>query len=161
MARVPAPDRDLLSRVRDSGRALFGADGDQVFAATALVEAHQLLRSRVDERLEPLGLTWGQVQLMVALRQLRAAPIAQLGRRLARHPTNVKKALDRLEEAGLVSRSRDAHDRRVVTAVLSPRGARALDAALDELSVIGFGLAGWGPEQVRRMRDLMAERLGP
>src|SRR5581483_7743845 len=71
-----------------------------------------------------------------ALRILRGAGKAglacsEVGERMINKDPDITRLLDRLEERGLVTRARDAHDRRVVTAKITAKALQML-AALDE-----------------------------
>ena len=86
------------------------------------------------------GLTHAQHQLLLAIRghaDPRGPTIGELAEYLlVRHHTAVELA-NRTQELGLISRSRDRDDRRVVRLTLTPKGRRrirALSAAhMDEL----------------------------
>ncbi|HVD02272.1 MAG TPA: MarR family transcriptional regulator [Candidatus Dormibacteraeota bacterium] len=72
---------------------------------------------------ETAALTLTQVR---ALRRLRAAPmpLGRLGAELALAPPSITRLADRLEERGLIERTRDGEDRRRVVASLTPEGRR-------------------------------------
>jgi DNA-binding MarR family transcriptional regulator len=66
------------------------------------------------------------------LRILRGAgeeglPCGEIAERMVRRDPDLTRLLDRLEAAGLVSRSRDTRDRRVVRAVITRKGLEQLD----------------------------------
>ena len=66
------------------------------------------------------------------LRILRGAgepvPCQYIGERLLRRVPDVTRLLDRLEQAGLVTRARGRADRRKVLVALSPRGSKLVDS---------------------------------
>lgn len=106
--------------------------------------------------LEPHGLTPTQYN---ALRILRGAGDAGLCRyevteRLVTPVPDVTRLLDRVEEAGYVTRARDAVDRRLVTARLTPAGRRLVDR-LDAV-VAGFERDQLGTLGERDLRTLIA-----
>ena len=107
----------------------------------AVLHASSVLESRVEARLDAIGLSLAK---LAALRRLTEAggslPLGQLAERLACVKSNVTQLVDRLEADGLVSRTADTADRRSRLAVLTDagrdahgRGADILDAAEREL----------------------------
>jgi DNA-binding MarR family transcriptional regulator len=74
-------------------------------------------------------LTLGQVR---ALRRLAQEPksLGQLGQELGLAPPSVTRLIDRLEERGLLERSRTGDDRRKVLAALTPKGRRIVSKVL-------------------------------
>ena len=97
-----------------------------VFALRAAAAHVERSLTRV---LEPFGVTAAQFELLLVVERLAAsgAGCSELGRHLAAPGPDVTRMLDRLDSAGLVARSRDVHDRRVVHAVITEKG-RALIA---------------------------------
>src|SRR5579859_6332054 len=69
------------------------------------------------------------------LRILRGAPegltCGEIGSRMITRDTDITRLLDRLEERGLVSRSRESRDRRLVLAQITPAGLKLVNR-LDE-----------------------------
>lgn len=69
------------------------------------------------------------------LRILRGAPeglaCGEIGNRMITRDPDITRLMDRLEKRGLISRNRDAKDRRVVMARITPQGLEVL-ARLDE-----------------------------
>ncbi len=53
-------------------------------------------------------------------------PCREIGSRMITRDPDITRLLDRLEKAGLVARARDARDRRVVKARITPAGQRLL-----------------------------------
>ncbi|MDA8056651.1 MAG: MarR family transcriptional regulator [Actinomycetota bacterium] len=83
------------------------------------------------EQARRAGLTPAQHQLLLAVRGL-AGPsgptIGELASCLQLRHHSAVELVDRAEQAGLVHRSVDAEDRRVVRVTLQPKGAAALEA---------------------------------
>lgn len=92
-----------------------------VFALRAAAAHVERSLTRV---LEPFGVTAAQFELLLVVERLAesGAGCSELGRHLAAPGPDVTRMLDRLDAAGLVSRSRDAQDRRVVHAVVTEKG---------------------------------------
>lgn len=91
--------------------------------------------------LDPLGLTYPQYLVMVALWSADDQTVGAIGETLALESSTLTPLLKRLEAMGHVSRSRDAADERVVRIRLTPRG-RALKA--DAGAIPGCILAATG-----------------
>ncbi len=98
-----------------------------------------------------------------ALRILRGAgkdgvTCSELGGRLIERDPDVTRLIDRLEERGLMQRTRDARDRRVYRNVITPAGLDLL-ASLDEplVSVHRKQLGHLGQEKLRTLIHLLEE----
>lgn len=103
------------------------------------------------------GLTGPQLWAIKVLAESAPIKISDLARRMYLHPSTVIGILDRLEDRGLVRRTRSTEDRRVVTAGLTRRGKETLkrvpvvaqglllkgleDLSDHDLAVISEGLA--------------------
>lgn len=99
-----------------------------VFALRAAAAHVERSLTRV---LEPFGVTAAQFELLLVVERLAAsgAGCSELGRHLAAPGPDVTRMLDRLDSAGLVSRSRDDRDRRVVHAMLTEKGRELIARA--------------------------------
>lgn len=82
--------------------------------------------------LEPLGLTYPQYLVMLALWEVDGPTVSQLGERLALDSGTLTPMLKRLQALGLVQRQRDAADERRVRVLLTPQG-RALRSRAAEV----------------------------
>jgi DNA-binding MarR family transcriptional regulator len=76
--------------------------------------------------LERLGLTYPQYLAMVALWEADERTVGELGERLGLESNTLTPLLKRLEGVGLVARTRDSRDERVVRVRLTDKG-RALE----------------------------------
>lgn len=74
--------------------------------------------------LGPLGLTYPQYLVLLALWEADGLPLKAIGDRLGLDSGTLTPLLRRMEQAGLVSRSRDAQDERVLRVHLTARGRR-------------------------------------
>ena len=91
------------------------------------------LARHVEQALDPLDLSLPQYRVLALLGDGSTASSALAGR-LAVSPPSVTAVVDGLVARGLVERHADAEDRRRLTLVLTPAGAkllRAADAAVD------------------------------
>jgi MarR family transcriptional regulator, organic hydroperoxide resistance regulator len=117
---------------------------------------HRSLR----EALEPYGLSEPQFNV---LRILRGAggdglPCKEVGARMVTRVPDVTRIMDRLEQAGLMERSRDNDDRRVVKAQITSEGRKLLrrvDPRVAEEHAAAFD--GWSAAELRRFLDLLEE----
>ena len=104
---------------------------DGMAAVTSIMRAHQIVISRVDEVLRPLGLTFARYELLMLLHfsSRGSLPVTKASARLQVHSTSVTSAVDRLERDGLVRRVPNPADGRGVLVELTEAGrALALEA---------------------------------
>ena len=97
-------------------------------AYLALLRTADALQSSVESKLKEFGLTGTQYN---ALRILRGAgpeglPCSEIGDRMITHDPDITRLLNRLEQRGLVERTRDRHDRRVIYGKITAAGQRLL-----------------------------------
>ncbi|WP_053333965.1 MarR family winged helix-turn-helix transcriptional regulator [Gemmatimonas phototrophica] len=99
-----------------------------VFALRAAA-AH--VERSLSRALDPFGITAAQFELLVVIDRHAGAGAgcSELGRQLAAPGPDVTRMLDRLDTAGLVARSRDKNDRRVVHTLLTDKGRELLELA--------------------------------
>ena len=74
--------------------------------------------------LEPLGLTYPQYLVLLTLWEQEGLPLKAIGARLGLDSGTLTPLLRRMETAGLVTRSRDSEDERVVRINLTAKGRR-------------------------------------
>ena len=95
---------------------------------------NQRFRVELLERvLKPYGITGTQYNVLRILRGAESEGLCrnEIRDRLLTRMPDVTRLLDRMEEAGLVTRERDTTDRRLVTTRLTTRGRKLVDS-LDE-----------------------------
>jgi DNA-binding MarR family transcriptional regulator len=106
-------------------------------AFLSLLRTADRLQGRVAEMLKPFQLSPTQYN---ALRILRGAgakglPCSQIGERMVNRDPDITRLLNRLEQRGLVERSRGREDRRVITARATPAALgllKSLDRPVEE-----------------------------
>ncbi|HEU4631756.1 MAG TPA: MarR family transcriptional regulator [Gemmatimonadaceae bacterium] len=115
-----------------------------VRTGTRLVDAFEQL-------LKPYGISGAQYNVLRILRGAEPAGLCrnELRDRLLTRMPDVTRLLDRMEDAGLVTRARDAADRRLVTTRITAQGRRLVD----ELDAVTTG------EHRRRLGHLSREQL--
>jgi DNA-binding MarR family transcriptional regulator len=98
------------------------------------------------------------------LRILRGAieglPCGEIGNRMITRDPDITRLLDRLEKRGLISRSRETRDRRMVMARITPSGLKLL-GRLDEpvLEAHRKQLGHLGRERLRALTELLQAAL--
>lgn len=97
-------------------------------AYLALLRTADALQSSVEAKLKKFGLTGTQYN---ALRILRGAkpyglPCSEIGERMITRDPDITRLLNRIEQRGLVERTRDKKDRRVVYGKISAAGLKLL-----------------------------------
>jgi len=102
--------------------------------AGRLLVLGKVFERRVQEALQPLGLSLWEFDVLATLRR-QGAPYqltpTELTRASMLTPGAVTHRLDRLEERGLVRRESDPDDRRGVRVVLQKRGLSLIDRAIE------------------------------
>jgi DNA-binding MarR family transcriptional regulator len=112
-----------------------------MMAVTSVMRVQQILLARLNETLEPFGLTFARYEALMLLYFSRAGslPLGKMGARLQVHPTSVTNLIDRLEQAGYAQRGPHPSDRRTTLATITPNGREVAAAATDALHAIRFG----------------------
>lgn len=129
--------------------------------AEALLNIHRtagLLDAGLAEVLKPFELSPAQYN---ALRILRGAgkpglPCGEIGCRMVTRDPDITRLLDRLEKRGLIGRSREGKDRRVITVRITASGIEALkklDGAVDRFTHNHVGKL--GAERLRALIETL------
>ena len=108
-------------------------------AVVALQRTADGLHWRLSEMLKPHGLSPTQYN---ALRILRGAgdqgrACSEIAERMINRDPDITRLVDRLERRGLATRSRESHDRRVITTRITPAGLellQTLDGPVEEFN---------------------------
>jgi len=124
--------RHLQAELRQSKP--FGSLEEEVFLE--IQRTAQVGARWVAEALKPSGLTPTQFNVLRILRGSRPAglPAGAIAERMVNHDPDLTRLLDRLEASGLVEKSRDDEDRRVVRARITPKGLRLVEQASENVS---------------------------
>jgi DNA-binding MarR family transcriptional regulator len=93
--------------------------------------------------LEPLGLTHPQYLTMLALWQQGTLSIKAIGELLHLEPATISPLVKRLEQSGLVTRTRSSSDERSIEITLTPAGRALRKRALDvpPMMLARFGMS--------------------
>ncbi|MCA1780916.1 MAG: MarR family winged helix-turn-helix transcriptional regulator [Dermatophilaceae bacterium] len=129
------PTQDPLDPITEAAR-LWGEHGwadaaPGMAAVTSLMRAQQLVLSRVEAVLKPLGVSFARYEVLMLLVFSRRGtlPMSTISARLQVHQTSVTNAVDRLEAAGLVRRLPHPSDRRTTLIEITPEGRSLADEA--------------------------------
>ncbi|MAC77902.1 MAG: MarR family transcriptional regulator [Rhodobacteraceae bacterium] len=102
--------------------------------------------------LADLGLTYPQLLVLVALWAEDGRRVSDLGDDLALESNTLTPLLRRMEQAGLVTKTRDAEDERVVRISLTAKG-RDMRAEADRIAACVFDATGLSQGDLVSLRD--------
>ncbi|HEU5144281.1 MAG TPA: MarR family transcriptional regulator [Dermatophilaceae bacterium] len=130
---------------------------DGMAAVTSLMRAHQIALARVEATLKPLNVTFARYEVLMLLyfSKRGSLPMKVIGSRLQVHPTSVTNAVDRLEDAALVSRSTHPDDRRAVLVALTPAGRRLAEQATHALNAEVFSRPDLSSDDMGRLVQIL------
>ena len=129
-----------------------------------LYSASRLLTQAYHPLLAPYGLTYPQYLVMLVLWEQDSQKVNDIAKRLLLETNTVTPLLKRMEQEGLVRRSKSAEDARQVLVQLTPKG-REMERELSDIPMRVAGAvscASVTPEtvpQLFRMLDDMIEKL--
>lgn len=121
-----------------------------------LSTARNVLATRIDRAVAPLGLTSSQIGIILLLWFERARTPNEMSRVLSYDTGSMTRMLDRLERKGFLVRQRSQSDRRVVELALTDQGRDAAQQ-LPELvaAVMSDQLRGFEPEEIATLVGLL------
>ncbi len=149
---------DPIARAREQWvEQGWGPAADGMAAITSLMRAHQIVLARVEATLKPLGVTFARYEVLMLLWFSRrgSLPMKVIGSRLQVHPTSVTNAVDRLEDAGLVTRSTHPEDRRAMLVALTTEGRELAERATKALNTEVFEQPDLEAKDVRSLVDVL------
>lgn len=108
-------------------------------AMLSILRTATILEHEQNEALRPFGVTATQYNVLRILQGAGKSGLCgrDIGERLISKVPDVSRLLDRMDDMGLVSRERDADDRRHVTARISAKGRSVLVDATPALDAVG------------------------
>ena len=123
---IPSMPTTLLDELRQ--RTPFASLAEEAHLNLSRTEA--VLQEGIERVLKPHGVSATQYNVLRILRGAGGKGLCrhEIRDRLLTRMPDVTRLLDRMEEAGLVTRERDAADRRLVTTRLTARGRKLVDA---------------------------------
>jgi MarR family transcriptional regulator, organic hydroperoxide resistance regulator len=140
-----------------------GRDDGTSRAILALFRAEGRIAKALERALVPAGLTGPKFNVLMELAASPEGglPLHEVVRGLVKSAPNVTALIDRLESDGLVTRSRESRDRRVVTACITEKGWEALARAAPPLfeaeEQVVRSLSKADLEQLLRLSEAVAE----
>jgi DNA-binding MarR family transcriptional regulator len=102
--------------------------------------------------LDPIGLTYPQYLVMMALWEKETSTVKALGEMLGLDSGTLSPLLKRLVHAGLITRKRGTVDERQVLVALTPKGANLKKEGVKIMAAIGSA-TGCGLEELVQIRD--------
>jgi DNA-binding MarR family transcriptional regulator len=147
--------------IEEAGRQWRAHWGDapvaQMMAVTSIMRVQQILLGRLNEALEPFGLTFARYEALMLLFYSRAGslPLGKIGGRLQVHPTSVTNLVDGLEKAGYVTRTPHPRDRRTTLASITDGGRAVAAAATEALHEIRFGTIPLRKTELQMLTDVL------
>ncbi|HEY1853329.1 MAG TPA: MarR family transcriptional regulator [Solirubrobacterales bacterium] len=129
----------------------------EMVAVTSIMRVHQILMARLNELLEPLGLTFPRYEalMLLHLSSRGSLPLGKIGERLQVHRTSVTNTIDGLEKVGLVRRAPHDSDRRAVLAEILPAGREVAERATAALNEAAFATEPLGGEELEEISRLL------
>jgi DNA-binding MarR family transcriptional regulator len=129
-------------------------------AYLSVVRTTSMLTDQVEDLLKPHGITGTQFNVLRILRGAGEGGLCrnELRDRMLTRMPDMTRLLDRMEEAGLVTRARERDDRRMVLTRITKRGRellQELDRPVSELH--REQLAGLTDPQLRSLIDLLTK----
>lgn len=128
------------------------------FVCFALYSAGHAFTRLYKPLLDPLGLTYPQYLVMAVLWEKDGRTVGEIGEKLLLESSTLTPLLKRLETAGMVRRTRDQDDERVVRIQLTPKGAELKQKAIEIPQAIGCSTNLTIPEVMKLTNDIKALR---
>ena len=106
--------------------------------------------------LDRFGITYPQYLALVALRDRAGQTVSALGAQLHLESNTLTPLIKRLEAAGLVTRTRDKQDERVVRLALTDAGHTLIDEAIGCIPAAILEATGMQPEELQVLNRKLA-----
>ena len=139
------------------------AHADHMAAVTSVMRVQQILLARIEDTLQPYGLTFAAYEALQLLAFTRSGsmPMGKMGERLMVHPASVTNAIRKLEQRGFVQRHMSPDDRRVVLATVTRQGRTIAHHATTALNQTNFGLQSLSRDETAHLTDVLRDvRIG-
>jgi DNA-binding MarR family transcriptional regulator len=120
----------MRKRLRDEIKQQKPFESLEQEALLNVLHTADMLMQRIAAVLKPFKLSHSQYNVLRILRGAGPEGLAcqEVAERMIARDPDITRLLDRLEARGLVTRTRDQKDRRVVTVRITPEGLRLLEA---------------------------------
>jgi DNA-binding MarR family transcriptional regulator len=126
--------------------------------AVAVLKADSRVAQTIERALAEAGLTLPQFNILMELAAVEggALPLYELNRRLISTPPNTSWLSAKMETAGLVTKTRDSRDSRVVIMAITDQGWRMLEHAAPLVFTAEQRLlAEYSTDELRTLADLL------
>ena len=146
----PLPRDPILDAQRNWERRGWGEVAEPMAAITALMRTQQIILQRAESVLKPFGLTFARYEMLALLSFARDGALAmnKASALLQVHATSVTNAVDRLETAGLVARTKHPTDKRTTLIALSETGRELAAQATEALNSRVFADSGFSDRDI-------------
>ncbi len=119
-------------------------------------QAHADIRPQVEALFEREDVSFSQWRVLMCLRDGLASTCADISRELSHDKGSMTRLIDQLEERGLLTRRRDAEDRRVVFLDMTPAGRAAVNTLIPKVvTYFNALLANFSPQEVKVLTELL------
>ena len=136
------------------------AQKDEEAVLQECLRAARIIARWMGARLEQLGLTPTQLEVLDVLQRSEGLPLNELRDALCCVGSNVTAIVDRMERDRLVERRRDPDDRRVIRLYLGPAGREKLAFLGDPRRCCPETLDALGAEERRLLVSLLRKLVG-
>jgi DNA-binding MarR family transcriptional regulator len=160
------PNAEPLDPIAEAHRqwsTRWPAHADHMAAVTSVMRVQQILLARIEDTLQPYGLTFAAYEALQLLAFTRSGsmPMGKLGERLMVHPASVTNAIRKLEQRGFVQRHMSPDDRRVVLATITQQGRTIAHNATKLLNQANFGLQALSRDETADLATMLRNvRIG-
>jgi DNA-binding MarR family transcriptional regulator len=123
----------------------------------SLLRTTDVLRERFEQAVRPFDLSLTQYNVLRILRgaEPKGRTCGEIGERMIAREPDVTRLLMRMEKAGLIRRTRNGQDRRVVMTRITSGGLKLLDEMEPHLREIGGLLKPIGARKIEKMLRLL------
>ena len=157
MSPPPLPFDPIEEARRHWSERWPGDAPDEMVAVTSVMRVHQILMARLNELLEPFGLTFPRYEALMLLHfsSRGSLPLGKIGERLQVHRTSVTNTIDGLERRGLVRRMPHESDRRAVLAEITPAGRKVAEGATEALNAARFATEPLSADELEELSGIL------
>jgi MarR family transcriptional regulator, organic hydroperoxide resistance regulator len=125
----------------------------------SLLRTTDMLQERFEQAVRPFNISMTQYNVLRILRgaEPTGRTCGEIGERMIAREPDVTRLLERMEKAGLIRRTRDGQDRRVVVTRITAAGLKLLDKMEPEVREIGGLLKPMGERRIEKTLKLLDE----
>jgi DNA-binding MarR family transcriptional regulator len=125
----------------------------------SLLRTTDVLQGRFEQMIRPFNISMTQYNVLRILRGAEPSgrTCGEIGERMIAREPDVTRLLERMEKAGLIKRTRDSADRRVVVTRITATGLKLLDAMEPKLRELDGLLKPMGERKIETTLKLLDE----